>query len=158
MLLVDVRSMTANWDDCVNSDLDYDHVRKLLTVFEAGLNWMEEAHYIKASLTKLEWDTLLEFLAQSISSGNLLAPEGMDGVDTSSLEATVRDKSCVSSITSPSAVTLPCHLPVLPILEAGQHHKATLELLLQQQTHFANTLEGKVRKAASAKDEVYNNI
>ena len=51
----------------------------------------------------------------------LLALDGMCSVDASMLETIAKEKSHVSSITSPNAVILPCSLLVLPILEASQH-------------------------------------
>ena len=42
-IFMDVCSLSTDWGNCRNHDIDYDHVDKLVEVFEAGINHMNES-------------------------------------------------------------------------------------------------------------------
>lgn len=67
-VFLDVCSVSIKWTDCANCDLDYDHVRKLASVFEAGIHCVEESKCLKASVTMLLSRVGDRFVASSVSA------------------------------------------------------------------------------------------
>ena len=53
-LFFDVWSLTTTWPDCTNWDVDLLHVNKLISVFEAGVESIEEVKQLKVIVTKSE--------------------------------------------------------------------------------------------------------
>lgn len=152
-LFFDVRSLTTTWPDCTNRDVDLLHVNKLMSVFEAGVERVEEAKRLKVTVTKSEWDELLAYLMQVMNNGIIQAPAPLP-VDVSVLELVATDKSRIISHLDSQALICPRDLPITPILEAGQHRKAALEKLLMRRTNFAESAAGQVKDAQSATEEV----
>lgn len=53
-----------------------------------------------------------------------------------------------------SGIFLPAHIPVVPVLEAGQHRRAALIQLIEDQTRAAKSVDGKAQGVREAVDEV----
>ena len=53
-LFFDVRSLTTTWPDCINQDVDLLYVNKLMSVFKAGVKYIEEVKQLKITVTKSE--------------------------------------------------------------------------------------------------------
>ena len=53
-LFFDVWSLTTTWPDCTNQDVNLLHVNKLMSVFEAGVECIEEVKQLKITVTKSE--------------------------------------------------------------------------------------------------------
>ena len=51
-IFMDVHSLSTDWGDCRNHDIDYDHVDKLVEIFEAGINHMNESKQLKIIMIK----------------------------------------------------------------------------------------------------------
>ena len=52
MIFMDVCSLSTDWGVCRNHEIDYDHVDKLIEVFEAGINHMNESKQLKIIMIK----------------------------------------------------------------------------------------------------------
>lgn len=149
----DVRSVTTTWLDCMNRDVDPVHVDKLASVFEAGVERVEEAKRLKVTMTNMEWIQLLEYLSKLMNGAIIPSPASLP-VDVSALQSIATDRSRITSHLNEGALTCPLDIPVTPVLEAGQHRKTALEKLLTQRTNFAESPEGKAKDAKPASKEV----
>ena len=152
-VFLDVWSVSAKWNDCTNRDLDYDHVKKLASVFEAGIHRVDESKRLKASVTIAEWDEVLHYLSQLMNEHAIPTPVSLP-VDTSSLAAIAKEKNRIISHLDHTALIFPRDIPITPILEAGQHRAAALESMMGRRTVFSQTPEGRMKNMLPAKDEV----
>ena len=52
MIFMNVCSLSTDWGNCRNHDIDYDHVDKLIEIFEAGINHVNESKQLKITMIK----------------------------------------------------------------------------------------------------------
>ena len=65
-ILCDVRSLSAQWEDCNNRDVDPDHIEKLKARFKVvGIQRAAEEHRMKATVKEAEWQQLLAVVIHS---------------------------------------------------------------------------------------------
>lgn len=70
----DIRSLTSSWPDAVNRDLDNAHVERLKEIFAASLHRHLPEHRLKLTVSREEWETLLEFLVGGMQGGVIAPP------------------------------------------------------------------------------------
>lgn len=132
-LTVDVRTFSTKWSDYANRDIDTAHIMKLKTQFMAGLRRTEPENYMKATVTTAQWAELLNETAKIAES------------DVQSLEL---------QLLSHKVIPAARNLSFSPTLEAGQHRKRALEILLLEQSQLSQTPEGVEQGVQLPKEEV----
>ena len=141
------------WNDCCNCDLDKEHVNNLKDIFDAGVNRTAEGNRMKATLSSSEWHALTEFLIEQAKDG-----QPMPSKDVDSLRKHARAPHVVSHIDTSTTIIAPGEIPVIPILEAGQHRRSALILLNDERRAHAESAEGKAKGVQRASTEVRQNV
>ena len=144
-VLCDVCSLSAQWEDCNNRDVDPDHVEKLKAHFKAaGIHRTAEEHRMKATVKKTEWPQLLAVIGDNrLCRDSHQSPSQPSG---GPLREIVKDPT--------QMLVAPRDLPVTPILEAGQHRQHALVELLEEQESIAQSAEGKASGTKPPTDDV----
>lgn len=148
-VLCDVRSLSAQWEDCNNRDVDPDHIEKLKARFKVvGIQRTTEEHRMKATVKQAEWQQLLAVIRE-----NTLCQDFHQGSSQTELSGPLQE-----IVKDPIQMTIvPRDLPVTPILEAGQHRQHALVELLEEQDRIAKSEEGKAGGIKPPIDHVMSN-
>ncbi|KAF9893210.1 hypothetical protein FE257_011633 [Aspergillus nanangensis] len=156
-VIVDVRNLTTQWIDGQNRALDRDHVRHLITQFQGGIRRIQAADRLKVSVTKDGWMYLLERTVDCIQKNDFPPPKWSGSQSPTPQEWGMKDLQQVvarrepltTHITSKQDPAPGLIIPYLknldpelqPVLEAGQHRKQALLLLLAEQKQATRTRE-----------------
>ena len=104
-----------------------------------------------------EWGTLLAFLIEKIHE-NVLVPlsaASTDDISKKELESVISEKRHSISVDDPmSGVFLSKKIPVIPVLEAGQHQQVVLIELLEDQDQAAKSDDAKTNGLHAATEKV----
>lgn len=144
-VVFDVRCLNPKWPDCRNRDIDTQHVQKLRSFFDGGIDRTSDATRMKVTLLQEEWTGLL---THAIQSGKQPGP----ATEVNTPSTVVREPHHISRVNPEATLIATRDIPVRK--EAGQHrHQALIEYNVNRDEAAASP-EGKVKNLQPSSDQV----
>ena len=103
----------------------------------AEIDQMNLTKWLKLTIIKHEWTDLLEYLTQ-LMNNNIISLSLPLPVKSSDLQSVVTDNNHIVFHVDSVAIICLLKLPVIPVLEAGQHHIAALKKFVLQHADNVN--------------------
>ena len=103
----------------------------------AGIDQMDLTKQLKLITTKHEWTDLLEYLTQLMNNNTISSSLPLP-VKSSDLQSVATDNNCIVFHVDSVVIICPLELPVISVLEAGQHCIAALKKFVLQHADNVN--------------------
>lgn len=89
-------------------------------MFEAGISCVEESKYMKTTVTSVEWEEVLAYLAKLTNDNNIIAPTKIP-IDMKKPSVIAKDQPHSSLRSDTTCLIFPHNIPIMPVLKDGQH-------------------------------------